>query len=90
MSTVENNYTLTTEDVGEAYANGVWNDGVGRAGPEVDTEFQRWLVAHDSAIRAAALEEAAVIALAESDDLRYGPTCRSVASSIRAAKEGKS
>ena len=62
MSTAGNNYTLTTEDVREAYANGVWNDGVGRYGPEVDTEFDRWLVAHDSAIRNSALEEAAVIA----------------------------
>ena len=62
MSNPEVFYTPDTEEVGEAYANGVWNDGVGRSGPEVDTEFGRWLVAHDAAIRVSALEEAALIA----------------------------
>ena len=96
MSTTESNYTLTTEDVREAYANGVWNDGVGRSGPEVDTEFDRWLVAHDAAIRNAALEEAAVIAKGEAltdntgcpDDTAYDQAISDVARAIREANEG--
>ena len=97
MSNAKNIYTPDTEEVEEAYANGVWNDGVGRAGPEVDTEFQRWMVAHDSAIRNSALEEAAVIAegLPGEDgeavpDLSkkvYMLAVHEVAAAIRAAKE---
>ena len=94
MSTAESNYTLTTEDVREAYANGVWNDGVGRYGPEVDTEFQRWLVAHDATIRNSALEEAALIAEGEfltdntenPEDFAYDRAISDVARAIREAK----
>ena len=95
MSDAGSSYTLTTEDVREAYANGVWNDGVGRAGPEVDTEFQRWLVAHDAATRNAALEEAAAIAEGEfltdntgnPEDFAYDRAISDVARAIRGAKE---
>ena len=61
MSTTEDIYTPTTDDVQEAYANWAWNDGLGRAGLEVDAELQRWLTAHDTATRNSALEEATTI-----------------------------
>ena len=52
-------YTPTTEEVADAYANGVWNDGVGDSGLQVAAGFERWLAKNDAEVAAAALEDTA-------------------------------
>ena len=89
-------YTPTTEEIRSSYPlsdeDKVTHPALAWDRIITVESFDRWLTAHDAetrtATRTAALEEAAVIATAESDDLRYGFTCRSIAHSIRAAKDG--
>ena len=77
-------YTPTTADIGRAYylhaCSQDWEGGHA-------AEFNRWLAAHDSEVRTAALEEAAVIADAIGLK-RKSNACLEVVEAIRAAKVG--
>ena len=84
-------FTPTTEHVRDIYAAGPWSRVADR-----NAAFDRWLTAHDAAIRDAALEEGAVIA--ETRDKGYAQhpddgivkrSQESIAYMIRAAKEGE-
>ena len=85
------NDVYTTEEIRDLFAAGVLEQGgVMQEGPEA--EFNRWLHAHDTEIRTAALEEAAGIADARVAEWFYvtgmASVARRIANMIRAAKVG--
>ena len=91
MTTAGNTYTSTTDEVRKVR---IWQedeDAYPGPYPADPAGFDRWLVANSAAIRAAALEEAALIADSMVDDEGdgyYGQACVAVAAAIRAAGEG--